>query len=634
MCRKYFLFIIVATLFISGLDSGLYSQQSDPQPNITPQFDSLALQQIVKYLASDKLEGRRPGGEGNKLAAEFIATKFRESGLKPAVIGDAVNSKKSKKETTKNSASNSLEGYYNYFSLLNSVKSGQASKAEINFGTTSKSLLLNKDFSIMSFSDSAILTNKEIVFAGYGINAPELQYNDYAGIDAKGKIAVIMRYAPGGNNPHNAFAKYASFISKVRTAKEFGVAGIIFVTPFNDTTNIQSRFDRNFIRCGLPCITVNNSVFALVKDSTNRSLLQIQLEIDSTRKPASFLMAGATANINCDVIVEHLKVPNVVGIIEGSDPQLKKEIIVIGGHFDHLGHGGEGSLHSSHEPAIHYGADDNASGTAGVIATAEAVSKAMTNANYKPRRTLMFICFNGEEMGLLGSAAITENFPLPIQQVVTMINMDMIGRLDSNNLIVQGSGTSPLWETLIKNLVKKDKKDFNIKFVKDGFGPSDHSSFYIKNIPVLFFFTGLHKDYHKPTDTWDKVNYSGMAKVLELVFKSLVAVDSQTEKPEFTKTAMPKSTSGSGFRVYVGTIPDYAFEGKGLRISGVSPNSPAEKAGAKDGDIFVRMNSKKIDNIYDYTDALGSFKVGDEVETEVLRGSEKVILKIVMGSRQ
>jgi hypothetical protein len=480
----------------------------------------------------------------------------------------------------------------------------------------------------MSFSDSSSISSS-LVFVGYGINAPELQYNDYSEIDVKGKIIIIMRYFPNNNNPHSLFAKYGSMTSKVRTAKENAAAGIIFISPPKDSSSIfGTKLDKSFVRCGIPCVSVSGDVFINLRDSLGRNLKEIQQHIDSVRKPASFIIKDSKANITCDLILEKKNVPNVIGVLPGTDPVLKDEFIVIGGHFDHLGMGDDGSLNTTKTPSIHYGADDNASGTVGVLALAEAFGK----NNIKTKRTLVFICFNAEEMGLLGSAAIVEKFPLELGKVITMINMDMIGRLDSNNLIVQGSGTSPIWESFVKNLNKYDK--FNIKFVKDGFGPSDHSSFYTKNIPVLFFFTGLHKDYHKPTDTWDKINTSGMAKVLGLVYKCVNGIDQMIQKPEFTKVqASAQNRNSTGFKVYAGTIPDYAYDGKGLKLSGVTDGAPAQKAGVKDGDIIVKMNNKVIDNIYDYTDALGEFIPGDEVETTLLRGKDKIVVKIIMMSR-
>ncbi len=560
----------------------------------------------VRYLAGDELAGRRAGEPGNLLAAAYIAARFQKLGLEVVPNG---------------------EGYYHRFGYVAGARAGSMNKLILFAPSGRKELKGGVDFNPMSFSDVSSIVG-DLLFAGYGISAPDENYDDYAGIDPAGKIVVVMRYSPEGSETHSRFARQMAFTSKVKAAKERGAAGIIFISRPNDEQNLYPlTLDRSFLSAGIPVMFALSGPFDGVRDPAGRTLSQIQAMIDSTKSPASFVMQGYSASLAADVTIRRDSIPNVLAMLPGTDPKLRDEIIVIGGHFDHLGHGGEGSLHGHHDSAVHYGADDNASGTAGVMALAEHF--AATRAN---RRTLIFMAFNAEEEGLIGSAALMNTLSLAPARIVTMINMDMIGRLDSSELVVQGIGTSTAWEPLVKEL---NRDRFNLKLVPDGFGPSDHSSFYGKDIPVLSFFTNLHEDYHRPGDTWEKVNYEGEVEILRYVAEIVGRIDAMPERPPFTKAPSSRAggRSGNGFKVYVGTIPDYAYEGKGLKLTGVADGGPAALAGLKGGDIIVKMGGKAIDNIYDYTDALGIFSPKQEVETEFLRDGTLSKTTITMRGR-
>jgi hypothetical protein len=314
-------------------------------------------------------------------------------------------------------------------------------------------------------------------------------------------------------------------------------------------------------------------------------------------------------------------------MIEGSDPKLKDEYLVIGAHYDHLGLGGAGSLVPD-TVAVHHGADDNASGTAGVLELAQAFESQKS----APRRSILFMSFGAEEEGDLGSDYFVKHPLVPLQKIVGMINLDEVGREKDSTLIVYGTGTSPLWDSLLTKF--NTPKQFNLKLNPEGFGPSDHASFYAKDIPVLFFFTGVHEDYHKPSDTWDKINAEGEQSILEFVEKIAYDVADREEKPLFTKADSPRQMGGNaGLRVYFGTIPDYAEQVNGVKISAVRKGSPAEKARVMGGDIIVKLGGKTIKNIYDYTYALQDLKPGDEVELTVKRGDKMIQLKGVLGRR-
>jgi hypothetical protein len=313
-------------------------------------------------------------------------------------------------------------------------------------------------------------------------------------------------------------------------------------------------------------------------------------------------------------------------MIEGSDPVLKNEVIIIGAHYDHLGRGGEGS--GSLAPTsgeIHHGADDNASGTAGVLELAR-----LFNAQ-KPKRTIVFMAFSGEEEGLLGSNYYVNHPLLPLANTVAMINMDMIGRMKDQRLIIGGVGTAKEWRDTIS---ADADKAFQLTLNEDGFGPSDHSSFYAKQIPVLFFWTGTHNDYHKPSDTSDKIDYADEARILEMVARIINRLDSADKRLTYTIAKSDPAPRTGGFRVYLGTIPNYSDSNDGLLLDGVRENSPAAKAGLKAGDKIVKIGDHHIRNVYDYTAALGEMKAGQEYVFVVKRGAEQVSLKVVPEARK
>lgn len=566
------------------------------------------IREIVRYLASDELAGRRTGTAENRQAAKFIAEAFAKAGLRP-IPGST--------------------SYEQTFDYAVGVEIGGGNLFSMVVGRPELTLVaetVGREFNPAGFSESGKVKG-DLLFAGYGITAPKLGYDDYAGVDAHGKIVLLMRYSPDGGNPHGDFGHYAEMSAKVANAREHGAAGIIIINQPQDSAELpRVQLERNFGNVGLPTIFALSTIFDRLRDPAGRTLAQVQGRIDSTRRPASFAPAGWSANVGTDVKTRREQVPNVLGFLPGSDPKLRDEWIVVGGHFDHLGWGGEGSLYAGKDSAIHHGADDNASGTAGVIALAERFGARGGN-----RHPILFVAFNGEEEGLLGSASLLKDGVIPAENVAAMINMDMIGRLDSNHLIVEGIGTSPLWDSLVP-AVNHDR--LTLKLGKSGYGPSDHASFYAKNIPVLFLFTGTHRDYHRPSDTWEKVNYDGEARVVGLVNDLVQAIDARPERPPFTKvTESSAERANMGFKVYVGTIPDYAYEGKGLRLSGVSEGGPAQKAGLTEGDIIMKLASKEINNIYDYTYVLGELKPKQTVEVEFLRGGKTMKVNVLLGSR-
>ena len=435
---------------------------------------------------------------------------------------------------------------------------------------------------------------------------------------------------------------------------------------FKDERLSQLSYDNSAGDAGLPVVVISREAMGGADGFGN---LEALAKLDSANKQApDFGAMDPAPSLKVDLVRKETPAYNVIGVLEGSDPALRNETIVIGAHYDHLGRGGEGSL-APKSGEIHHGADDNASGVAGMLELARIFS------TEKPRlrRTVVFIAFSGEEEGLLGSNFYVNHPVRPLTNTIAMINMDMIGRAKDRKLIIGGVGTAKEWKAVVQssNLpmgkpvlageLKTDKvsgqnlkagdppssinvtqngsshptETFNLTLQEDGFGPSDHSSFYAKQIPVLFLWTGTHNDYHKPSDTFDKINYEDEVRIIALAKNIVRLVDEAAQRPTYTVARSDSQQGRSiGFRVYLGTIPNYSDSNDGLLLDGVRDDSPAARAGLKAGDKIVRIGSRDIKNVYDYTYALGEMKAGEEYVIEVTRGGEKLSLKIKPEARK
>lgn len=601
---KHLLSILLVLSFLPGCSSA--------QPIITSKDVTVAeLQRHVMYLASDELEGRRSGTKGNELAANYIAEEFKSYGLKP--LGDNGT-------------------YFQNFNFVSELKIGKNNLLALNIEGKTLNFKPDVDFRPMNFSSDTTITS-QLVFAGYGIEADTLHYNDYTGIDVKGKIAIILRYSPDGNNPSSNFAGYSSFTKKIITARDKGAAGVIFVTGPVDEANaplLPLRHERGSMNSDIAVVQFDQSAANSLFELNGKNLTSLQKSINENKKPNSFTFEKTSVTLQTEIQKVYANTANVVGYLEGTDASLKIEQIVIGAHFDHLGLGGASS--GSIVPdtiAVHNGADDNASGTAGLLEIAQSLASHHTHL----KRTYVFAAFSAEELGLLGSAYYVKNSPLPLDKTVGMINLDMIGRLKDSVLTIQGVGTSPVWNEIIQ----KQNQDsvFKLKLGQDGFGSSDHASFNSKEIPVLFFFTGLHGDYHRPSDDWQLINFEGKKMVTDFVIGVVQQLDAVSEKPKYVKIDPTPGMreGGRGFRVAFGIMPDFGDDSKGMRISGTRSGSPAEKAGLKANDIIISFGGKSVKNIYDLTSLLGDFKPGDEVEVVVLRGEETLTMKATLQGR-
>jgi aminopeptidase YwaD len=597
--------------FMSAFGILLFLGVSTLQAQSSPQVTARELLKHVRYLASDQLEGRRAGSRGAELAAQYIANEFKSYGLTP--VGDNGT-------------------YFQNFEFASGVKPGAVNTFAYSTAAGLRSGELGKDFQPLGFSGSGTV-QAGLVFAGYGISASGQTYDDYASLDVKGKAVMVLRNSPPSDSVKD-FAQFASLRYKASKAKELGAEALIVVTgpedsDTDDLLKLNYGFDPSSGNAGIVIVNITRNLADEILRREEATVKDLQETLNRTKTPKSFAVRGVTIATTVQLTEIRKSTKNVVGFLEGRDATLKNQIIVIGAHYDHLGYGGEGS--GSLKPdtvAIHHGADDNASGVAGLLELAQAYAANRSEL----KRSLLFISFSGEELGLLGSAYYVKNPLFPLERTVCMINMDMIGRLRNKDLIVYGIGTSPGFEALVK---KYDAdSSFVLKLNKDGYGPSDQSSFYGKKIPVLFFFTDIHPDYHRPSDTYDKINYDGEQRVVQFVEAIASDLDETPEQPQYVAVEAPRPMqAGRSTRVYMGTIPDFGEQVEGMKLAGVREGGPAAKAGLQAGDIIVKFGRVEVKNLYDFTYALAECKPGDEVDVVVKRGGETKTFRVKLEKR-
>jgi hypothetical protein len=584
------------------------------------QFTAQEFLEPIKYLASDQLKGRGDGTPELDKAAKYIAGHFRQFGLRPG--GDNGT-------------------YLQHFTLVVGATLGHNNSMHWQQGSQSETLKVEQSFVPLTFSTNASI-DAPLVFAGYGITAPEYHYDDYTHLDVTGKIVIVLRHEPQEDDEKSVFAgkqltAHAQIPNKAINAKNHGASGIIIV---NDIGNHPGEPD-SLIKLGavsgpqemsIPIVQVKADVVDQWLKPSGHTLDELRLAIDKDLSNHSFaLEPSAKGAIQVDIERIRRQVANVIGELPGSDPKLADQYIVVGAHYDHLGLGEHDSLVPRLVGQIHHGADDNASGTAGVLELADA----FTHASQKPKHSIVFICFAGEELGLLGSNFYANHPTYSLKQTTAMLNMDMIGRVSKNKLYVSGTGTSPGFQQLVQDANKP--LNFEIAYSNSGYGASDQTSFTVKEIPVLFFFSGLHADYHKPSDTWDKINAAEGARVVELVANVVNGLDALNDKPQYVRVAESVSAGmggGGGYGAYFGSIPDFGEVEHGVKFSDVRDGSPAAKAGLKAGDILIEFDGKKIDNLYDFTYALRSHKPGEKVSVSVMRGNEKITRDVTLEVRK
>ena len=553
----------------------------------------------IRFLASDELRGRRTGTSDADKAAEYIAGIFQNIGLQPGGENGT---------------------YFQSITFVDSLTVSDPNMLIIKQGKEKK-YKINKDFIPFGFSENGNMEG-EVVFVGYGISAPGLSYDDYADIDVTGKIVLALRYHPEKDSVRSEFEEYASFRRKATTAREKGAKAILIFNGELEAGKtdelIELSHDVGSSRMGIMAAFVKQEVAAQMLRKTGKNFQSLEDSIKVTKKPRSFLIPDLKTQVEITTIEIRKASKNVIGYLAGSDSLLKNEIIVIGAHYDHLGLGGHTSMEKKYG-AVHNGADDNASGTSGMLELAEKLA----SQKDKNRRSYLFMAFTGEELGTLGSQYFCKNPTFMLNQMAAMINLDMIGRLNKDKLTIFGSGTAAEWMDIVKKANVGDT--LNLNYDKGGYGPSDHTPFYAKDIPVLFFFTGAHTDYHKSTDDFQLINLNGEVKVLEFVYRVIQGIDQLDKRPVLTKVeGDQKQGTGKGqMKVSFGVVPDFGGDKEGLAITGAREGTPAEAAGLQEGDVIISFAGKKIKDLYDFMYALQECVPDQEVEVVFLRGQEE-----------
>ena len=571
----------------------------------------------VKLLTEPKMEGRGDGSKGLARAEQVLEARYKSLGLEPA----------------------GSHGYFQPFAVTTGAKLKGKNRLVFENGKNNTDLKLERDYVPLSFSRSAGET-APLVFAGFGITAPEFDYDDYAGMEVKDKFVVVLRYEPKGfvaKTMSASLTRHAGIVTKAINARNHGAKGLILVNgQLNEgEEDVLTRFGSvsGPEDVGILLVQVKNTAADEWFRAAGKSLQQVQFAINTNTKPASFAFPDSM-QVSLAVAIENTRttVNNVLAYMPGKTD----EYVVLGAHYDHLGRGTFDSLAPSQIGQIHPGADDNASGTAGLLELARVLSPLKGQLD----RGILFASFAGEELGLLGSAAWVKDPTKPLDKAVAMLNMDMIGRIRDNKVYVGGVGTGSDFQKILEQARGDSPLKFEIS--PGGYSSSDHTSFVMKRIPVLFFFSGLHSDYHKPSDTWDKINSGSAAMLVNIVARAAVELASEPGKPTFVEViennphaGLPVSGSGGGgYGPYFGSIPDFGQTENGVRFSDVKPGSPAAKAGLRAGDVLIQFASKPVKNLYDFTDALRSSKVGDVVPVTVLRDGKELKVEVKLEQRK
>jgi len=575
-------------------------------------------------LASDRLDGRQAGSAGATLAADHLVAELTKMGAQP------------------------LPGQKDFrlpFSFTAGVKDGgttlSLSQQASTDAAVTESFSRTADVQALSFSDNGE-ANGDVVFAGYGLVVPESQnfgYDSYAALDVKDKVVVVFRYFPedADQKTRQILSRYADLRYKAMQARQRGAKALLVVTgprSPNSGETIPMNFDTALAGSGIVAASVSGQVAkALFAGVTDKTIEEIQKSLDSANPHAAgFSLPGITVTVKAAVVREKQEGFNVVGYLPASTRgALPKPWVALGAHYDHLGHGSHGNSLAAKEDAgkIHYGADDNASGTAAVLAAGRELAKKTIRS-----RHVMLGFWSAEEIGLIGSNAFVTTPPVPSGEIAAYFNFDMVGRMQDNKLTVQAVGSSPGWKPLIEraNVVA----GFELVLQDDPYQPTDVASFNQASVPSLAFFTGTHVDYHKPSDTADKINYEDLDRVVDFAVALVARVGDQPDVLAFAKVEQAHDSGGgrAGVRIFTGTIPDYATDVKGLLLSGVIGGGPAEQAGLQKGDVIVQIGDQTIANIYDYTYALEVLKVNQPVALIYMRNGERKDTTLTPGARK
>ncbi len=601
----------------TGLALALWCSGALAEPAKLDSVDPDRYVEHVRFLASPEMKGRGAGTPELQLAADYIAGQFQDLGLNPAG-GDG--------------------SYLQPFVVTTGATMGPRNRLVVRREGSEVALEPGEDYVPVSFSSAGSVTGG-VVFAGYGVSASEFEYDDYFHLDVKDKIVVVLRYEPKQfakkrGADEDTYTHHSHLISKAINARERGAKALLIVNG-----ELEGEEEDLLVKFGSVAGPENASILVShVKNKAvdawlsreGKSLARQQSEIDEGYRPKPFSLSGElTISLEVDIERKQAKVHNVAGYFPGDSD----EYVIIGAHYDHLGFGDQNSLSPSRIGEVHPGADDNASGTAGLIELA----RIFAGRRETLRRGVLFLAFAGEEIGLLGSSHWANHPTLPLNKAIAMINMDMIGRIRKSKVYVGGVGTGSTFGSLLEAAGKNH--DFRIDPAQTGYSSSDHTTFVGKRIPILFFFSGLHSDYHKPTDTWQKIKGGNAADLLDMIAEVTANIQAAPDPPAFIEVDRPRrgggrSGGGGGYGPYFGSVPDFGEVESGVKFADIRPGSPAAKGGLQAGDILVQFGDKAIKNPYDFTYALRGSKVGDVVEVKVLREGQEISARVKLEQRR
>ena len=574
----------------------------------SPRFDRKALEEHIHYLASDELGGRGNGTDGLRLAARYVASEFEKLELSPA--GESGS-------------------YFQTFRLMVGKEIGRSTQVSLRYAESAQILEYASDFQPMTFTAAGELS-APVVFAGYGVTAPEHDYDDYGDVDVEGKIVMLLRYVPGQSLEQGPFEKngwHATFVRKAENAVSHGAAGVIIVNgPLHNREDrlIPFGVDVGAESMPVPAMHLRREFAEQLVRAAGASLGDIQRSIDAKLAPRSFELEGVSVDIAIDVRRTIVEVSNVLAYLPPTTGN-SSEHIVIGAHYDHLGLGGSGSRERQASGKIHNGADDNASGVAGLLELA----RVFRELEDRPRG-ILFAAFAGEELGLRGSHHYTDNATFRLEDSVAMINLDMIGRLRHKRLFIGGAELVPSLQPTLDRLTGDEELTYSTRFSAES--ASDHAPFIRAGVPALFFFTGLHGDYHKPTDDLQFVNFEGMEQVLEVSYNLSDHLLRASKRPVLT----PKRASGdrelvsrrAAERAYFGVGVDNNFKGEGARFSYVADGGPAAEAGLQAGDVLLELDGRAVVSGERAGAMIQQRRPGETISAKVRRNNRILDVKI------
>jgi hypothetical protein len=579
----------------------------------------------VKYLASDELAGRGNGTEGLERAAEYIAKQLERAGLSPGGENGS---------------------WFQPFQIVtgldvrdgNRLTLGRPGAPAARFELGRSYLPLSVDADGQRQTAAADL-ELPLVFAGYGISAPGLKYDDYEGLDVRGKAVLVFMHEPQEEDANSAFdgrafTQHASLMQKAMVARGNGARLLLLVidpSHESDAGNFAGWLkDPQADDFGISVMRVERGALEQALAGVI-DLEAVAKDIDRDVRPRSRSLDGISITLAERFAKIRRPVRNVVGLLQGSDPSKRKEAVVIGAHYDHLGLGGRHSMSPDLAGQIHNGADDNASGTAALLEIARVA--AARRAAFA--RTLVFVAFAGEELGLLGSAHYVDHPSVPLEQTVAMINLDMMGR-PSGRILLSGIESAPSLDEDVK--AAGAGRGVEIRAFREGagVGSSDDTTFMLRSIPAIGFFSGFHGDYHRPSDDWQHIDAAGAVEVTRIALALTERLANRAERPAFVAAApRPRQAGGGGgYGAYFGSVPDFGEGGSGVKFADVRPGSPAEKGGLRRGDVLVRFDGAEIATIHDFTFALRNHKPGDTVKVVVMRDGAEVEAEVTLATRQ